>query len=774
MLLLVLATSPGRADDRETEMFNAGYEYLFSFKPDKAADTFRAFLREFPESSARDAAMFWLGKTLISLRSYAEAEQTFLAIKKEFPESPFLAFIDSEMVDIEKSRSSVPVKESKETAQALKSLQPAFEPATSDNDKKIAQLMEERNRIQGLLEESKKTAMERQLRISDLEAKESLLKTRVADTEAQLLKAGVAEKTLLEIKDEKERLSSEAEKLRAEKNRAEKERDEARQQLRAPDQQQSSAASLMLKISELEHQVWQKETELAQAKEVQEKLRLQAEQERKTSHHLRAEITTLQRTDRELADSARVQEEASTEARKYRDRIDRLQADNRDLSGRIENMEHQAEQRIKDMKILTSYLTKLMFAKKEEPKKQTATAPSSEVETLKSALTEERKLSAELRDKVTTTETRADDLEKQVITLKAKEKPAHIPAPELENLKTELKEEKKRSGDLLEKIAKAENREAELKQELTFLREKPAFTPSPELENLRTELNEEKRRSADLKNKVEAAENREADIRRQLAALKEQGLVQVKQQETKQPAEPAPVLTATITVGETSYTLPKVISTLSASGRAIEKLGIPLPVWRTGDPLEDFINEQLLAGEAERSGAMPDRIKYQETTERFKLSTDEADYVRKFMMIGEVIDKNFTSDKVNLFIETLAVNYRRGDAPIKTVLAADLQNDARSGKSFAEIQRMYGDSVKFARLTIDDFKKRYEGKSEISKKLNFLSEETVVMWSEKGYMLIKPVTVHRKFDPFAELGKEERKRLRSFLSGYIAELKQRL
>jgi len=87
---------------------------------------------------------------------------------------------------------------------------------------------------------------------------------------------------------------------------------------------------------------------------------------------------------------------------------------------------------------------------------------------------------------------------------------------------------------------------------------------------------------------------------------------------------------------------------------------------------------------------------------------------------------------------------------------------------------MYGDSVKFARLTIDDFKKRYEGKSEISKKLNFLSEETVVMWSEKGYMLIKPVTVHRKFDPFAELGKEERKRLRSFLSGYIAELKQRL
>ena len=110
LLVLFLSHAPGSADDRETEMFNAGYEYLFSFKPEKAAETFRAFLKEFPESSARDAAMFWLGKTLVSLKSYAEAEQTFRTIKQEFPESPFVSFIDNALEEIAKQRSSGPVK----------------------------------------------------------------------------------------------------------------------------------------------------------------------------------------------------------------------------------------------------------------------------------------------------------------------------------------------------------------------------------------------------------------------------------------------------------------------------------------------------------------------------------------------------------------------------------------------------------------------------------------------------------------------------------------
>jgi len=483
-----------------------------------------------------------------------------------------------------------------------------------------------------------------------------------------------------------------------------------------------------------------------------------------------------QKTDKDLADYAvRIQKEASAEARKYRELIDQLQTENRQRSDRIEDMEHQAEQRVKDMKILNAYLTKLMFAKKEESKQRTAAAPSPDPEILRSELKEEKKLSAELREKVTSAETREAGLKKQVLALQ--EKAAQVQTPELENLKTELKEEKKRSGDLLEKMAKAEIREAELKQQIAILKEKPALTPSPELETLRTELNDEKRRSADLKKKVEAAETREADTRNQLAALKEQKRVQTQlpqPQETQQAVHPAPAQTTTITVKGRSYTLSQIIAALSASGRAIEKLAIPSPVWRTDAPLEDFINEQLLAEEAERSGAMPAGNRYRETTERFKLSADEADYVRKFIMIGHVIDKNFTSDAVDLFIETLAVDFKQGDTSIKTVSATDLQKDARSGKSFAEIQRMYNGSVKFSRLTIDDFEKRYKGKSEIIKKLNFPSEETVIMWSEKGYMLIKPVTVRRQFDPFVELGKEEREKIRTFLSGYIAELRKRL
>ncbi|MBI5846596.1 MAG: tetratricopeptide repeat protein [Nitrospirae bacterium] len=90
VFILRPAKGMASAPELEIKLFNKGYEYLFSYKPEQAAETFRIFLKEFPESSIRDAAMFWLGKTLISTKHYSEAELTFRTIQKEFPDSPFM------------------------------------------------------------------------------------------------------------------------------------------------------------------------------------------------------------------------------------------------------------------------------------------------------------------------------------------------------------------------------------------------------------------------------------------------------------------------------------------------------------------------------------------------------------------------------------------------------------------------------------------------------------------------------------------------------------
>jgi len=599
LLFLALSLSPVFAADRETDMFSKGYEYLFSFKPDKAAETFRAFLREFPHSSARDAAQFWLGKALIALGSYAEAEQLFLDIKRGFPESPFLSFIDNELTDIAKSRSSITGKDRRETAAAAENVQSDDEHKAAEKDRRIAQVIEERDRMRALLEEEKKTVREHQLRISDLESKESLLRKQYAEAEVKLQRIADMEDALRQIRDERGKLLSEAEKLWTEKNRTEIDSAQRREQLDNSDQKRHAHDSLLLKISELERQVWQKEAELSEVNKAQENLRREAEQERKSTDALRAEIIRL----------------------------------------------HQIE-----------LIFKELWKSYEE------------------VISDADQNSAIRREKITENEARQ---------------------PEITNALPQLKEQSS-AGEQ---------------------------SPLP-------------RHEEQLSFQPDSARNEVVLIRGK------------------------------------AYTLPQIIHAVSVSEHAMEKLGIREPIWRTGNPLDDFINEQLLAEEASRSGAMPDEKRYQEKVNHFRLAAEEADYLRKLMIIDSFLEKTYKDAARELSLEILTVHYKNGTSSQKTVTAEDLQKAARSGMSFEEIQKKYRESVTFSRLRVDEFKSRYKDKRQIIGKLNFLNEETAVIWSEKGYMVIKPIAGHKQFDLFAGLPKEEEEEIRSFLSGYIAELRK--
>ncbi len=84
------------ASRREFDLFNKGYEYYLSYRPQKAAGTLREFLKEFPDSSAADAALFWTGKSLLQLRAYDDARKVFSEIRRRFPESPYVRYVDKE------------------------------------------------------------------------------------------------------------------------------------------------------------------------------------------------------------------------------------------------------------------------------------------------------------------------------------------------------------------------------------------------------------------------------------------------------------------------------------------------------------------------------------------------------------------------------------------------------------------------------------------------------------------------------------------------------
>lgn len=518
LLGLIFIPGPGRgvasASERETELFNKGYEYLFSFKPDKAAETFRIFLQEFPGSSARDAALFWLGKTLISTKSYSEAEQTFQMIQTEFPDSPFIVFIDTEMEEIAKIRSTGAAQDIKETP----------EPQKAAVSKEVG------NGIEG--------------------------------------------------------------------------------------------EPLRLRLAQLERISEEQGRELTMARQEQEKLNKLLLEEKRHAAELRADLTrSKERGQGVTAPSPEKDpEQLTAEVREFKARVSELQAENAKFTDRVEELELQAEQRLRDMRIMNAYLSRLMFQKKETPK------PKSDSK------------AAEERDQPAVSQT--------------------APGP----------------------VVRIKNRD---------------------------------------------------------------------------------------------YPLAQIIAHQTTAALLYRILGANEPVWRAGDPLNDFIAEELLLQEASRADIKIDQKKQKEVTVRHKLSPAEVDYLGKFMTIAQYLDSRYLEAPSQHWVEVLTGDYKPGDAASKTVLATSIQKAAREGSSYEDISRIYSDAVRFLRLTIEEFRTKYRDKSQIIEKLNFQNEETVVIWSDKGYMLIKPVIVRIPYNPFIEMKTDEKLKIRSFALKHIDELKKK-
>ncbi len=665
--------------ERETELFNKGYEYLFSYKPDKAAETFRTFLKEFPDSSARDAAMFWLGKTLISMKLYSEAELTFQAIQKEFPDSPFIAFIEIEMKEIIRVRSAESGKDPAKAADLQKDIvsKQSAEKKTGAPDSKPAQPADEIEKIEALLAEERRTNHDHQLRIADLESREAQLRKQKDELEARITGLSELEKKLKDATDERDRLITRLAQMNTVKSRQEKDVAEGGQTGGLEKIIDSGSGEAMrLRLSQLEVLTEDQGKELSRAREEQEHLKQLIAAEKKSSAELKNDLTrskereqefktVLARTEEkqkssgEKADgsisSLKEQEKMTAEIQQLRGQVSQLDIDKKMLSEKVADMELQAEQRIRDMKILNSYLTRLMFDKKE-------------------------------------------------------------PGPK-----------------------------------------KPDVNASIEKDQLKASLNEEMRTSAEL--------------RKQLADMVGQRTAGERTAREGLPL-PQPAASPIVRILDREYSLSQIIDYQANALLTVRRMGIEDPVWRVNNPLDDFLTEELLGEAAKKANMTVDAKKQKEMIERYKLSPEEASYLERIMRIGRYIDTRYVDVPSQQWIDVLSVEYKPGNAALKTVRATDLQKAARENISFKEIARKYPDGLKFFRLTPQEFSTRFKDKSQILQKLNFMNEETVVMWSDRGYMLIKPISSRTPFNPLEDLTPERKQRLQAFLLQHIAELRK--
>lgn len=82
---------------RELQLFDEAYHSYLSYRPEEAAEGFRKFLQEFPNSFAKDAALFWLAQSLLRMNAISEANETFAFLREQFPDSPFIRYVPQEV-----------------------------------------------------------------------------------------------------------------------------------------------------------------------------------------------------------------------------------------------------------------------------------------------------------------------------------------------------------------------------------------------------------------------------------------------------------------------------------------------------------------------------------------------------------------------------------------------------------------------------------------------------------------------------------------------------
>lgn len=214
--LLVLCSSNVLADLPEEDLFGKAYEYYLSCQPDKALEYFDIFLQNYPDSFARDAALFWKARSLIQLRRRDEAVILLEGLREAVPASPFLPFIEKELAAREGGAGGSPLP----LMPAGKTMPRAGEQVDQDDMHTIALLKKEKIILEEHVIESEKLRQQAEKELSSARADsvriEGLLHDAQKSTEDLLMKIASmesAQRTEGEAhrKDETEALETEIE-----------------------------------------------------------------------------------------------------------------------------------------------------------------------------------------------------------------------------------------------------------------------------------------------------------------------------------------------------------------------------------------------------------------------------------------------------------------------------------------------------------------------------------------------------------------------------------
>jgi len=331
-----------------------------------------------------------------------------------------------------------------------------------------------------------------------------------------------------------------------------------------------------------------------------------------------------------------------------------------------------------------------------------------------------------------------------------------------ENRRRADKDKRERASEAVrpETVRNSELKEAERK---IHLLEGELAEAVREQNRLGALLEEEKKRTSDMRTTVSGTEKKDAGSGSQSASREEKQ----RKAEGRDRKDVPEYERLVITIKDRKYTTEQIADFMINSSAVMAKGGIREILWRNGSLVEDFINEQILYDEAKRENVAVDTGKQQELAEKLRLSAAEAEYLKRYLSICYLIDRKVGNLPEERVVESLTVRYTERDKQDKVVLANELQEQAKAGRSFEEIYNMFPDKTRFSTVGFQELQ------GWIKERIELLRDgEVSVVWTKDGYMILRPVLKKASYKPFEDIRTGRKDEIRAFLREWTEELRK--
>ncbi len=558
LLLIMIIVFPVMASD-EYELFREGYELYLSCEPVNAAEKFETFIKEFPDSSAKDSALYWLGKALMQMGKLDKAEKVFRRLRTDLPGSPF---------SLQALREIDRIKSMDSTSGVEKALAEKKTP-----DKELSELRLEKDRLTEIVEEGKKKMEVCEKRL--LEADEKLKDIQVVIKDRETLEekikrldeiARTREEELRRIREERDRLSLDLESARRNLERLELMEKELLSRDSIIKERQDEIASLKREIETLRTGLKETEKKLDSGKMVaadyetklkelarkEEEIRLlinkKEELEKKVAvlegdisnrseeinkikeekeglikeiEGLRARLSILDEVSKKIGEKEVLLNEKQKEVESLRNDIKKRQEEQDRLNAEIEGLKQEREKYIARLQEMRDSYSKLLMEK--ELLKNSITIAADKVEELKVQADENKRLAKKLLESEKRIQVLENDLSKVMEDAKIlKEEKEHLrlafeeKTKEIEELRKSIVELNKRENETKKQKEDAERELLDLRSRLIKAEERLSEVDVNKLRDERDRLNamllEEKRQFDKANSEIIALKDREKKL----------------------------------------------------------------------------------------------------------------------------------------------------------------------------------------------------------------------------------------------------------------------